>query len=40
LESGLLAGDRRQGVQQVAGGSRQPIKPRHHQHVAGVELVE
>lgn len=27
-------GDGRQRVQQVAGGSRQPVKPRHRQHVA------
>jgi len=34
------AGDRRERVQQVAGGSCQPIKSRHHQHVAGDVLVE
>jgi hypothetical protein len=28
------------GVQQIAGGSRQPVEPRHGQHVAGVEHVE
>jgi hypothetical protein len=39
-ETGLLAGDRRKGVQQVAGGSRQPVEPCHHQHVAGDELVK
>src|SRR5450759_5353139 len=35
-----LAGDGRQRVQQVAGGSRQPVKARHRQHVALVELRE
>jgi len=39
-ESGLPAGDRRERVQQVASGSRQPVEPRHHHHVAAVELVE
>ena len=39
-EAGLPAGDRRERIQQVAGGSRQPVEPRHHHHVAGVELVE
>ena len=33
-EAGLAAADGRQRVQQVAGGARQPIEPRHHQHVA------
>ena len=28
------------GVQQVAGGSRQPVEPRHGQHVAGGESGE
>ena len=36
----MLGGDGRERVKQVAGGSRQPVKPRHRQHVAGVELVE
>jgi hypothetical protein len=27
-------------VFKVAGGSRQPVEPRHGQHVAGAELVE
>src|SRR5580704_9697987 len=39
-ESGLLVGDRRQYVEKVARRSRQAIEPRHHKHVAGVELVE
>ena len=29
-ETGFPAGDRRERVQQVAGGSRQPVEPRHH----------
>jgi len=36
----FLTGDRRERVQQVAGGARQPVEPRHHHHVAGVKLVE
>jgi hypothetical protein len=39
-ETGFAIGDRRERVQQVARRSRQPVEPRHHQHVAGVELVE
>jgi hypothetical protein len=39
-ETGFPAGDRRERVQQVAGGSRQPVEPCHHQDVAGVKLVE
>ncbi len=39
-ESGLLSCDRGEGVEQVAGGSGQAIEPRHHEHVASVELVE
>ena len=39
-ETGLLACDGRQGVQQVAGRSRQPVEPRNHQHVACLKLVE
>jgi hypothetical protein len=37
-ETGFPIGDRREGVQQVARRSGQPVKPRHHHHVAGVEL--
>ena len=37
---GLLAGDRRERVHQVAGGSRQPVEPRHHQHITVVQFVE
>jgi hypothetical protein len=40
FETGFLAGDRRERVQQVAGGSRQPVEPGHGYDVAGVELVE
>jgi len=40
FETGFLAGDRRERVQQVAGGSGQPVKPRHRQHVARLKLVE
>jgi hypothetical protein len=39
-KAGLLLGDRRQDVEQVARRSRQAIEPRHQKHVAGVELVE
>jgi hypothetical protein len=39
-KSGLLGGDRRKRVQQVAGGSRQAVEPGHGQHVAGVEHIE
>ena len=39
-ESGLLAGDRRERVEKIAGRARQPVEPRHHQHVAGAERVE
>jgi hypothetical protein len=27
-------------VQQVAGGSRQPVEPRHHHHVISLKLIE
>jgi len=27
-------------VQQVAGGLRQPVKARHHDHVAGAKVIE
>ena len=33
----LPAGNRREGVQHVAGGSRQPVEPRRHQYVPGSE---
>ena len=33
-------GDRVERVEQVARRARQPVKARHHQHVAGGELVE
>jgi hypothetical protein len=39
-ETRFLVGHRRERVQQVAGGARQPVEPGHEQHVAGVELVE
>jgi len=39
-EGGLLAGDRRQGVQQVAGRAGQPVESRHGHHVARGERVE
>src|SRR6266404_4493141 len=39
-ETGFPIGDRRERVQQVARRSRQPVEPRHQQHVASVELVE
>jgi hypothetical protein len=40
LVAGFLLGDRRQDVEKVARRSRQAVKPRHHEHVAGFELVE
>jgi hypothetical protein len=40
FETGLLAGDGGENVQQVAGGPRQPVEPRHHHHVIGLKLVE
>ncbi len=39
-ESGLAAGDRRQGVEKIAGGAGQPVQPGHHQHVAGRQMIE
>ena len=36
-EARALGGDRRQYIEQVARRSREPVKPRHHQHVVGVE---
>ncbi len=39
-EPGLAVGDRRQRIQQVAGRAGQPVKPRHHHHVARREPVE
>jgi hypothetical protein len=39
-ETGCFACDRRQRVQEVASGSREPVEPGHHQHVARVELIE
>ena len=39
-ETGFLLGDRREGVQQVTGGSGEAVEPGHHQDVAGVELAE
>ena len=39
-ETGFLLGGRREGVQEVAGGSGQAVEPRHHQHIAGIELVD
>ncbi len=39
-EPGLAAGDRRQGVEKIAGGASQPVQPGHHQHVAGRQVTE
>jgi hypothetical protein len=39
-ECAVAVGNGGEGVQQVAGGSRQPVQPRRHQHVAGAELVD
>jgi hypothetical protein len=33
-----VTGDGGENVQQVAGGSRQPVEPRHGQHVTGSKL--
>lgn len=38
-EPGLLAGDRRKGIEKIACRARQPVEPRHHEHVAGAERV-
>ena len=39
-ETSLLAGDLRERVQQIVRRARQPVEPGHHEHVAGVELVD
>jgi hypothetical protein len=39
-ETGLLAGDGGENVQQVAGGSRQSVEPRHHHNVINLKLVK
>jgi hypothetical protein len=39
-ESGLLAGNYRKGVEKIARRARQPVEPRHHQHVAGAKRIE
>ncbi len=39
-ETGLAAGDRRQGVEKIAGGAGQAVQPGHHQHVAGHQVIE
>ncbi len=39
-ETGLAAGDRRQGVKKIAGGTGQTVQPGHHQHVAGRQVIE
>jgi hypothetical protein len=39
-EASALAGDRREGVQEVSRRSRQAIEAGDHEHVAGVELSE
>ena len=39
-EPGLAVGDRGKGVQEIPCRSGQAIEPGHHQHVAGVDLVE
>ncbi len=39
-EPRLAAGDRRQGVEKIAGGASQPVQPGHHQHVAGRQVIE
>jgi len=39
-EPGFALGNRRKRVQQVAGGSRQPVKPCHHEHVARLKRLD
>ena len=39
-EIGLAIGDRAEGIQDIPRRSRQPAEPRHHRHVADVELGE
>ena len=39
-ETSLLPGDRRERVQEVAGGSRQSVEPHYRYHVASGELSE
>ncbi len=39
-EAGFAFGDRGEGVQQISGRARQTVKPGHHQHITGLELVE
>jgi hypothetical protein len=39
-ETGFAIGDHRDRVQKVACRSREPVEPRHHQHVTRVELIE
>jgi hypothetical protein len=36
-EAGFPIDNRREGIQQVAGGSGQPVKLRSHHHIAGVK---
>jgi hypothetical protein len=35
---GFLSGDPRESVEKIAGRARQAVEPRHHHHVAGVDL--
>jgi hypothetical protein len=40
LNPAFFGGDRRERFQQVASGSRQPVEPRHRQHVARLKLAD
>ena len=39
-ETRLAIGDRGEGVQEIPRRACQPVEPGHHQHIAGVDLVE
>jgi len=39
-EACFPAGDRRESIEKIAGRACQAVEARHHEHVAGVELVE
>jgi hypothetical protein len=36
-EAGLLAGHRGKRIEKITGRARQPVEPRHHQHVTRLE---
>ena len=39
-EACFAIGDRGEGVQEIPGRACQPVEPGHHQHIAGVDLLE